>query len=83
MTENEGRIRKVVFALSEKQDPKISPEENLFDSGILDSFGLTDLVSALEKEFGVRIPDSDLRPANFASIQAIDSYLARKTSVVR
>jgi acyl carrier protein len=50
-------------------------DESLFDSGYLDSFALADMVSALEKEFGIKIPDSDLNPRKFESIDRIDQYL--------
>ena len=53
-------------------------DEQLFETGVLDSFGLPDLVAGLEKEFGVSIPDSDLRPKNFASIAQIEEYLASR-----
>ena len=52
-----------------------SPEESLFESGLLDSFTLADMVTALEKEFAVRIPDSDLTPRKFDSIERIEAYL--------
>jgi len=51
------------------------PEESLFDSGVLDSFALPDMVGALEKKFGIRIPDADLNPRKFESIVRIESYL--------
>jgi acyl carrier protein len=54
------------------------PEESLFDSGILDSFALADLVAGLEKEFGVKIPDSDLTPRKFESVARIQAYLASR-----
>ena len=41
-----------------------------------DSFALPDLVSAIEKEFGVKVPDSDLNPRKFDSIARMDAYLA-------
>ena len=50
-------------------------DESLFDSGFLDSFALPDLVSELEREFGIKIPDSDLNPRKFESITRIQSYL--------
>ena len=49
--------------------------ESLFDSGVLDSFALTDLVGAIEKEFHISIPDSDLSPRKFESIWQIERYL--------
>ena len=42
---------------------------------MLDSFSLTDLVSALESEFAIRIPDSDLTPRKFDTVERIQSYL--------
>jgi acyl carrier protein len=50
-------------------------DESLFDSGVLDSFALADLVSAIEKEFHISIPDSDLSPKKFESIARIERYL--------
>jgi len=53
-----------------------SPDESLFESGLLDSFSLTDLVSALEREYGIRIPDSDLSPRKFDTVARIQAYVA-------
>lgn len=50
-------------------------EESLFESGLLDSFALPDLVSALEQEFSIKVPDRDLNPRKFDSIARIDTYL--------
>ncbi len=52
-----------------------TPDESLFESGLLDSFALADLVAALETEFGVKIPDSALRPRVFDSVARIEKYL--------
>ncbi|MFN0168944.1 MAG: phosphopantetheine-binding protein [Bryobacteraceae bacterium] len=51
------------------------PDESLFDSGVIDSFALPDLVSGLETAFGISIPDSDLNPRKFDSISRIEAYL--------
>lgn len=50
-------------------------EESLFDSGLLDSFALPDVVAALEREFKIKIPDADLNPRKFDSIDRIVSYV--------
>jgi acyl carrier protein len=55
-------------------------EESLFESGLLDSFALPDLVSALEKEFSIKVPDRDLNPRKFDSIARIDTYLQDRAS---
>lgn len=56
-----------------------APEESLFESGLLDSFTLTDLVTALESEFSIRIPDSDLTPRKFDSIARIQAYVQSRS----
>ena len=77
MNERQSQIKSLVQGLSRVAGADPSLQERLFDSGILDSFGLPDLVAALEHHFGLRVPDSDLLPANFSSIQAIDAYIGR------
>jgi acyl carrier protein len=49
--------------------------ESLFESGLLDSFALPDLVGALEQEFQLQVPDRDLNPRKFDSIARIEAYL--------
>lgn len=56
-----------------------SPDESLFDSGVLDSFSLADMVTALESEFSIRIPDSDATPRKFDSIARIQAYLQSRS----
>jgi acyl carrier protein len=72
------RIVGIVQRVS-KQPVKVSPDESLFDSGLLDSFALPDVVSALEVEFGIKVPDSDLTPRKFESIASIGRYIESRT----
>jgi acyl carrier protein len=72
--DNKERILAIVRKVS-KNNTLPDPEESLFDSGFLDSFALPDLVSELEREFGIKIPDSDLNPRKFESIARIQSYI--------
>ena len=71
------RLRKLVQEVAGKPAPE-DGQESLFESGLLDSFALPDLVSALEKEFVIKVPDSDLHPRKFDSIARIDSYLIER-----
>jgi len=63
-----------------KQPVRVGSDESLFDSGLLDSFALPDMVSALEQEFGISVPDSDLTPRKFESIDSIGRYIESRTS---
>ncbi|MFN3322298.1 MAG: acyl carrier protein [Bryobacteraceae bacterium] len=71
------RREKIIEILQQvsKKSMNPAPDESLFDSGLLDSFALPDVVSALEDAFSVKIPDSDLNPRKFDSIERIESYL--------
>ncbi len=70
----QAQISEIVKQVAKKPLPP-DPEESLFDSGVLDSFALPDLVSRLEKEFGISIPDADLAPRKFESLARIEAYL--------
>jgi acyl carrier protein len=54
---------------------EVGPAETLFDSGVLDSFALTDVIAEVEKEFSIQVPDSDLNPRKFNSISRIVNYI--------
>jgi acyl carrier protein len=75
----EARILKVLQRVSGK-DLTPAADESLFVSGMLDSFALTDFVAALEEEFGVSIPDSDLSARKFDTIEKVDAYIAAKSA---
>jgi len=72
--DNKERIAAIVRKVSNNSTLP-DPDESLFDSGFLDSFALPDLVTELEREFGIKIPDSDLNPRKFESLTRIQSYL--------
>ena len=57
----------------------IGTDESLFDSGLLDSFGLTDLITKLEKEYDISVPDGDLNPRKFDTIDRITQYVEART----
>jgi acyl carrier protein len=60
-----------------KSEVAPDPSESLFDSGYLDSFALTDMVGEIEREFGISIPDSELTPRRFESVEKIDASIAK------
>jgi acyl carrier protein len=69
-----SQILEVIRQVAGKE-PSVDAGESLFDSGLLDSFGLQDLVAGLEKAFGLKFPDADVTPRKFESIERIEAYL--------
>jgi acyl carrier protein len=72
---------KILEIIRQVSKPDANPafDESLFESGLLDSFALPDMVSAIETAFAIKIPDSDLNPRKFDSIERIENYLENRT----
>ena len=52
-----------------------TPETDLFETGLVDSLTLVELLLQLEERLGVRISVEDIEPDNFRSIRAIASFV--------
>jgi len=57
--------------------------EDLFKNGVLDSFALVDFVAVLETACAIKIPDSDVIPGNFQTLQAIEDYVQSHQNATR
>jgi D-alanine--poly(phosphoribitol) ligase subunit 2 len=60
----------VIHEYLAKRFPKVAtlnPETSLFDSGIIDSLGVLELMTFLSERFGIQLEDSDFDPANLAT----------------
>lgn len=53
-------------------------DSSLIEAGILDSYAIVELVTYLEAEFDIRIPDEDLTKEKFGSINKMAKYVALK-----
>jgi len=59
----------------------IDPVAPLFGGGLgLDSIDALELVVALEKKYGIRIPDEDVGKEAFASVDALAGYILRNVT---
>ncbi|MBI5882108.1 MAG: amino acid adenylation domain-containing protein [Elusimicrobia bacterium] len=53
-------------------------DESFWESGSLDSLDLLQFVHHLEKAFALKIPETDINPSVFSSLESVSSYLAKK-----
>jgi len=53
----------------------LSADDDLLDSGILNSLGILQLVSFVDERMGITIPDEDVVYENFNSVSALVDYL--------
>ncbi len=52
-------------------------ESNLVDDGLFSSFDILQCVSAIEENYGVEVPMSEIRNENFNSLENISNMIER------
>ena len=50
---------------------------NFFNNGMLDSFDIVTLVTALDEEYKISIDGTDIVPDNFSTVNAIETLLSK------
>ncbi len=60
-------------------DPALTNEAHLFETGILNSTGVLEMVAFIEERFGMTVDDAELVQENFGSINALAEFISRKT----
>lgn len=63
--------------LKKRFQKDVSPSDSLLDSGLIDSVGIFELVTFLEERFGVQIPDEEIVPEHFETIENLNALVAR------
>ncbi len=76
------RVNSLVQALLTKRsvDQLVGRDDDLGENG-LSSLDLVNLMLAVEAEFDLKIPERDMRPANFRSIARIEALVASLTGL--
>jgi acyl carrier protein len=59
---------------------EVAPDTELLELGILDSLSMINLLSFLESSLGVRVPEDQLLPENFATPRAIAQLICRSAA---
>ena len=63
-------------------DDQVTPESNLFQLGLIDSYGFVELVAFLESEFNVTFTDAELVGSPLNSLAHIVTAIQGKTEHV-
>jgi len=66
------RIRPLVEEIAFK---KVTDDEALYTSNLIDSMGTVDLAMMLEEEFNIKIDTRDIIESNFDSINKLANYI--------
>ena len=82
MAVNDADLRSFILAEISRQCPAASPADlagdtHLIAKGVIDSLGLLELITALEKKFSLRFDFSELDPSQLATIDGLLRCAAR------
>lgn len=79
MADVESSIRRFIVnnLMMKKDENIISLDDPLLEKGIVDSWGIVELVEFLRKEFSIQVDDSEILPENFQDVKSI-AALVRK-----
>ena len=71
---------KGIFSFLQKRNSELSyePDDHIIRTGIIDSFGIMQLVEHLEEKYKFEFGDSDLTEENFKSIRSIAQLISDK-----
>jgi methoxymalonate biosynthesis acyl carrier protein len=75
-----AKIKEIVrtFILSSVNVPGIDDADDLFETGIVNSLFAVQLMTFIEKTFGVSVTRDDLDIENFKSIVATSEFISKK-----
>jgi acyl carrier protein len=65
------RVRTYIIDELGWRGQELTPDYPLLENRVIDSLGLFRIVDFLETAYGVKIPDGQLVPSNFATLQSI------------
>lgn len=59
---------------------ELDNDESFLEAGVVDSLGVLELVTFVEENFDVQVPDEEIVPDNFDSVDRLADYIGRKRS---
>ena len=62
------------------EDKELGNEEDIFKAGYVNSLFALELVTFLEKSFGITVENEDLDLNNFNTVAHLESFVAKKTA---
>ncbi|MBK34513.1 MAG: phosphopantetheine-binding protein [Gemmatimonadetes bacterium] len=68
------------FVKTQTPGAEVIDETPLIESGLLDSFGIVQLIGHLEDTFGIAFNDEDLVPETFATVNSLAVVVEKKRS---
>ena len=71
-------IQTLAEYIQEQYNAQLDQQENIFDSGIIDSLGFANLVEFISNAFEIEFEPEDLIEDNFYSLARIAQFIVQK-----
>ena len=68
------RVQALVESMAKAPMPS-DTQDSLFEAGVIDSFAVMELVALLEESFSIQVPDDDMVPRKFETLDRIVAYV--------
>jgi acyl carrier protein len=79
-----SRVKEFVMENFFVSDPaELGDETSLITTGTVDSTGMLEIIAFLESEYGIKVLDPEMVPANLETLGRIAAFVARKTRAAR
>ena len=72
------RFVAATFLFDVDSDATLNDDSNLFEAGVIDSYGLLELILHLEPHFGVKLTDEDLTSGKLSSVRGITGVVLER-----
>jgi acyl carrier protein len=56
----------------------VADSESLLEAGVIDSMGVLELVSFIEKQYRIAVSEDEMMPENFDTVNAIAAFIERR-----
>lgn len=66
------------FIYEDNGAQRLTDEISLLDEGIMDSFGVHEMIMFVEEEYGITIQDEEATPDHLGSVDAIVAFVSAK-----
>lgn len=71
----QSQVYALLAGICHSEEIQRNPDIRLFDSGLMDSFGVVELLLALEEQLGMRVPISEFDREEWATPRQIATKL--------
>ena len=71
-------LRQYIMSGLGREVDGVADDESLLEAGVIDSMGVLELVSFIEKQYRIAVSEDEMMPENFDTVDAIAAFVSRR-----